>query len=55
MWKIVFFLLLTAFAMLGARLAYDAPLVWSKLGAAVGIPSAPAPVTPPLMYAGIRG
>jgi len=55
MWKIILVLLLTALAMIGARLAYDAPLAWSKLGLAIEQLSAPAPVTPPLMYAGIRG
>jgi hypothetical protein len=39
MWKIAAVLLLTALAILGARLAYQGP----------------AFLTPPLMYAGVRG
>jgi hypothetical protein len=54
MWKIVMVLLLTALAILGARLAYDAPMVQTRVGQAIGT-AAPAPLAPPLMYAGIRG
>jgi len=54
MWKIVMVLLLTALAILLARLAYEAPMVQSRVGQAIGT-AAPAPLTPPLMYAGIRG
>jgi hypothetical protein len=54
MWKIVMVLLLTALGILGARLAYDAPMVQTRVGQAIGT-AAPAPLAPPLMYAGIRG
>jgi len=54
MWKIVVVLLLTALAIFAARLAYEAPMVQTRLGDLVGA-GAPAPLTPPLMYAGIRG
>jgi hypothetical protein len=54
MWKIALVLLLTALAILGARLAYEAPMVQTRLGALTGA-AAPAPLTPPLMYAGVRG
>ena len=52
--KIVVVLLLTALAILGARLAYDAPVIQTRVGEVLGT-AAPAPLTPPLMYAGIRG
>jgi hypothetical protein len=42
-------------AILGARLAYDAPMVGARVGAAIDQLAAPAPLAPPLMYAGIRG
>ena len=54
MWKIVVVLLLTALAILGAPLAYDAPVIQTRVGEVLGT-AAPAPLTPPLMYAGIRG
>ena len=54
MWKIVVVLLLAALAILMARLAYDAPVIQTRVGALIGT-MAPAPVAPPLMYAGIRG
>ena len=54
MGKIVLVLLLTALAVLAARLAYDAPVIQTRVGAILGA-SAPAPVMPPLMYAGVRG
>jgi hypothetical protein len=54
MGKIVLVLLLAALAILMARLAYDAPVIQTRVGEILGI-SAPAPVMPPLMYAGVRG
>ena len=54
MWKIVVVLLIAALAVLMARVIYDAPVVQTRVGEAVGI-TAPAPVMPPLMYAGVRG
>ena len=52
--KIVMVLLIAALAILMARLVYDAPVVQTRVGEAIGI-TAPAPVAPPLMYAGVRG
>jgi hypothetical protein len=54
MWKIVVVLLLTALAILMARLAYEAPTIQTRVGTLAGT-VAPAPLTPPLMYAGVRG
>ncbi|HKQ54810.1 MAG TPA: hypothetical protein VJT12_02860 [Methyloceanibacter sp.] len=54
MWKIVMVLLIVALALLMARLVYDAPVVQTRVGEAIGI-TAPAPAMPPLMYAGVRG
>ena len=54
MWKIVVVLLLTALAILATRLVYDAPVIQTRVGEVLGT-AAPAPLTPPLMYAGIRG
>jgi intracellular septation protein A len=54
MWKIVIVLLIAALAVLIARLVYDAPVVKTRVGEAIGI-TAPAPFMPPLMYAGVRG
>jgi hypothetical protein len=54
MWKIAVVLLLTALAILMARLAYDAPAIQTRIGALISAP-APAPLAPPLMYAGVRG
>ena len=54
MGKIVVILLLTALAILMARLVYDAPVIQTRVGELAGT-TAPAPVAPPLMYAGIRG
>ena len=56
MGKIVVILLLTALAILMARLVYDydAPVIQTRVGELIGT-TAPAPVAPPLMYAGIRG
>ena len=53
MWKIVLVLLLTALAILGARLAYDPPVIQTRVGAVSA--EAPVFVSPPLMYAGVRG
>ena len=57
MWKIVLILLLTALAILAARLAYDAPVIQTRVGMLVSQmrAAAPVPLTPPLMYAGVRG
>ena len=52
--KIVVVLLLAALALLAARLGFDAPGIETRVGEAIGI-TAPAPVMPPLMYAGVRG
>jgi hypothetical protein len=54
MWKIAAVLFLTALAILGARLAYEAPMVQIRVGALISV-AAPSPLTPPLMYAGVRG
>jgi len=57
MWKIVVVLLLTALAILLARLAYEAPVIQTRVGALVSQMQggASAPLTPRLMYAGVRG
>jgi hypothetical protein len=52
--KIVIGLLIAALAILVAGLVYDAPVIQTRVGEAIGI-AAPAPVMPPLMYAGVRG
>jgi hypothetical protein len=52
--KIVFVLLLGALAMLVARLAYNAPVIPTRIVMDVKQSSAPI-LTPPFMYAGIRG
>jgi hypothetical protein len=59
--KIVLVLLLAALAMLVARLAYDAPVIQTRIvmtademSAQVEDGSVPV-LAPPLMYAGIRG
>ncbi len=54
MWKIVVVLLLAALAILMARVAYEAPVIQTRVGEILGI-SAPATAMPPLMYAGVRG
>lgn len=54
MWKIVVVLVLTALAILMARMAHNAPLFDGKSGVVFSLEAAAAP-TPPLMYAGIRG
>jgi hypothetical protein len=53
MWKIVVVLLLTALAILMARLVYDAPVIQTRVGAITL--EAASLETPPLMYAGVRG
>ncbi len=57
MWKIVAILLLTATVILLARLVYQAPVVQTHLGAFVSDMrgGATGPLSPSLMYAGIRG
>ena len=56
MWRMALILLLTALAMFFASRAFEAPAVETGFGAAAEIFSfAPAPLAPPLMYAGIRG
>ena len=55
MWKMALILLLTALAMLFIGRALEAPIVETRLGAATEQFTAPAPLAPPLMYAGIRG
>jgi hypothetical protein len=57
MWKIAVVLILTALAMLGARLAYDPSAIYTRVGAFVSDMrgGASAPLAPPLMYAGVRG
>jgi hypothetical protein len=57
MWKIVLVLLLTALVILLARLAYDAPVIQTRVGALVSQAQGgvPAPLAPALMYAGVRG
>jgi hypothetical protein len=57
MWKIVLVLVLTALAILGARLAYQAPMVQTRIGALVSDMQGgvSAPLEAPLMYAGVRG
>ena len=52
MWKIVVVLLLTALAILLARLAYDAPVIQTRVGALVSEMQGGATVAP-LMYAGV--
>jgi hypothetical protein len=56
MWKIVLVLLLTALAILIARLVYDAPVVQTRVGQLVSVMRAPAPqpLAPDLMYGGVR-
>jgi hypothetical protein len=49
-------LVLTALAMFFIGRALEAPVVQTKLGAAIELVNgAPTPLAPPLMYAGIRG
>jgi hypothetical protein len=55
MWKMALILVLTALAMFFMGRALEAPIVETRLGAAIELLTAPAPLAPPLMYAGIRG
>jgi hypothetical protein len=57
MWKIVVVLMLTALAILLARLVYDAPVIQTRVGALVSQVQGgvSAPLAPALMYAGVRG
>ena len=57
MWKIVAILLLTATVILLVRLVYQAPVVQTHLGAFVSDMrgGATEPLSPSLMYAGVRG
>jgi hypothetical protein len=55
MWKMALILVLTALAMFFMRRALEAPVIETRLGAAIEQLMAPAPLAPPLMYAGIRG
>ena len=54
MTKIVIVLLAAALALLLAQLVYHAPVIQTRVSEAIGV-ATPAPVIPPLMYAGIRG
>ncbi|MGH6865154.1 MAG: hypothetical protein ACREDO_03015 [Methyloceanibacter sp.] len=54
MWRIVVVLLMTAIAILLARVVYEAPVLETRFGALQA--TAPAhSETPAFMYAGIRG
>jgi hypothetical protein len=55
MWKIVAVLVLTALAIYAARLAYDAPFPGRQHSGAIAAEAGTAAITPPLMYAGVRG
>ncbi len=57
MWKMALILVLTALAILGARLAYDPAAIHTRVGALVSDMrnEASGPLAPPLMYAGVRG
>jgi hypothetical protein len=57
LWKIALVLILTALAMLGARLAYDPSAIHTRVGALVSDMQGgvAAPLAAPLMYAGVRG
>jgi hypothetical protein len=57
MWKIAVILVLTALAILGARLAYQAPMVQTRIGTLVSDMQGgvSAPLAAPLMYAALRG
>lgn len=55
MWKMALILVLTALAMFFLARALDAPAAETRVGAAIEKLMAPAPLSPPLMYAGIRG
>ena len=51
--KIVLFLLLASLALLAARLAYDAPVIQTRV--VIEVKRGSAPITQPFMYGGIRG
>ena len=53
MWKMALILVLTALAIVFMGRALEAPS--TRLGAAIEQLMAPAPLSPPLMYAGVRG
>jgi hypothetical protein len=57
MWKMALILILTALAILGARLAYDPPGLHTGICALVSDMRgrASTPLMPLLMYAGVRG
>jgi hypothetical protein len=56
MWKMALILFMTALAIFFAHRALEAPVVETGFGAAMEILApVPAPLAPPLMYAGIRG
>ena len=55
MWKMALILVLTALAMFFMGRALEAPIIETRLGAAIELSAAPAPLAPPLMYVGIRG
>jgi hypothetical protein len=55
MWKLALILILTALAMFFMGRALEAPVVETRLGAAIELFTATALLAPPLMYAGIRG
>jgi hypothetical protein len=55
MWKMALILVLTALAMFFLGRALEAPVSDTRLGAAIEQLMAPAPLSPPLMYAGVRG
>jgi hypothetical protein len=57
MWKMALILILTALAILGARLAYDPPGLHTGICALVSDMrgGASTPLMPLLMYAGVRG
>jgi hypothetical protein len=57
MWKIVVVLLLTALAILLARLVHEAPSIETRVSTVVSViqGGTPARLQPTLMYAGVRG
>ena len=52
--KIVLVLLLAALALLVARLAYNAPVIHTRVSMTADVSSKSVPIAP-FMYAGIRG
>lgn len=55
MWKMALILMLTALAMFFLARALEAPVAQTRIGAAIELLTAPAPLAPKLMYAGVRG